>query len=275
MNPILYYTRRYKDHIFVYILVWLFFTLMFVESAFGKDFYVSRDLVYFWDFNDESNYESDRKMNVDGFSQGKVKWVPPEFSFHKSGVIHIHGDKNRASSFLIPSDTTKKDLSNWTIDFEVAFGTHAIDHEDHAKDRGELSNGDILSWGDLNIYFVEDPGGAEWKGVIIINYRGRKEFIEEVKGFDYYYMTVRSEESGISIWLDSYCTDYIETPRTSVVGEEIKFGGGGFAGRFDDIKLYNSRLRPWEITANYWGETFNIKKKDNLITSWGKLKYQY
>ena len=38
MNPILYYTRRYKDHIFVYILVWLFFTLMFVESAFGRIF---------------------------------------------------------------------------------------------------------------------------------------------------------------------------------------------------------------------------------------------
>jgi len=275
VDKIKFYIYSRKDQLIVCFLIWLMFTLMFVETAFGKDFYVSRNLLYFWDFNDELNYELDRKMNVKGFSQGKVKWIPPEFSFNESGVIHIHGDKNRASSFTILSDAIKKDLSNWTLDFEVAFGTHAIDHEDHAIDRGELANGDILTWGDLNIYFVEDPGGAVWKGVMIINYRGRKKFIEGVRGFDYYYMAIRSEEEGISIWLDSYCTNYIETPRTSIIGKEIKFGGGGFAGRFDDIKLYNSRLRPWEITANYWGEIFNVKKKDSLITSWGKLKSRY
>ena len=273
MESLRFFLQRYKNHLLVCFLIWLMMTLMFVESSFGDEFYVSRELVYFWDFNDEFNYESDRKMNVDGFSQGKVKWIPPEFSFNESGVIHIHGDKNRASSFSIPGDT-KKDLSNWTIDFEVAFGTHAIDHEDHAIDRDQLSNGDVLSWGDLNIYFVEDPGGAVWKGVLIINYRGRKKFIEGVKGFDYYYMAVRSEEKGISIWLDSYCTNYIETPRTSVVGEGIKFGGGGFAGRFDDIKLYSSRLRPWEITANYWGETFNVNSRNKLVTTWSKVKYR-
>ena len=274
MDNALHYISRHKDHILVWFLVWVMFTLMFIEFSFGEDFYVDRDLVYFWDFNNEIKYESDRKMNVDGFSQGKVKWVPPEFSFNDSGVIHLHGDKNPASSFLVPSNMTRKDLSNWTIDFEVAFGTHAIDHEDHGIDPGRLVDGDILTWGDLNVDFFRDPGGAEWKGIIVINYRGRKKFVEGIRGFDYYYMTIRSEENGVSIWLNSYCTNYIETPRSSVVGREIKFGGGGFAGRFDDIKLYSERLRPWEITANYWGEVFNVKRKDGLITSWGKLKYQ-
>ena len=275
MNSILYYTRRYKDHIFVYILVWLFFTLMFVESSFGDEFYIGRNLVYFWDFNNEFSFESDLKVNADAFLQGKVKWIPPDFSFNKTGVIHVHGDKNPESFFLIPSYMTKKDLSNWTLDFEFACGTHSVDHEDHGIDPGKLVDGNILTWGDLNIKFFRDPGGADWKGIVVITYRGRKKFIEGIRGFDYHYMTIRSEEKGISIWLDSYCTDYIETPRTSVIGQEIKFGSSGLAGRFDDIKLYNERLRPWEITANYWGDTFSIEKKDRLITSWGKLKYQY
>ena len=276
MNSILYYTRRYKDHILVYILIWLFFTLMFVESAIGeKDYYVDRNLIYFWDFNNKFSYESDIKMNADAFLQGKVKWIPPDFSFNESGVIHLHGDKNPASLFLIPSYMTNKDLSNWTIDFEIAFGTHSVDHEDHGADPGRLVDGNILSWGDLDIKFFRDPGGDEWRGIIAINFRGRKKFIEDIRGFDYYYMAIRSEQNGVSIWLNSYCTNYIETPRRSVIGQEIKFGGSGFAGRLDDIKLYNARLRPWEITDNFWGESFNVKKKDGLITLWGELKSQY
>lgn len=275
MKTLLYYLSRYRDHFFVYILVWLMFTLMFIESSFGEDFYVDRNLVYFWDFNNKSNYESDRKVNADAFLLGKVKWVPPDFSFNKTGVIHLHGDKNPVSSFLISSHMMNKDLIDWTIDFEIAFGTHAVDHENHAIDPGRLVDGNVLSWGDLNIKFFRDPGGVEWKGIIVINYRGREKFIEDVRGFEYYYMAIRSEEEGISVWLNSYCTDYIETPRRSAIGQEIKFGGSGFAGRFDDIKLYNARLFPWEITANYWGETFDIKKRKGLITSWGELKYQY
>ena len=89
MNSILYYTRRYKDHIFVYILVWLFFTLMFIESSFGDEPYVGRNLVYFWDFNNEFSFESDRKVNADAFLQGKVKWIPPDFSFNKTAILKM------------------------------------------------------------------------------------------------------------------------------------------------------------------------------------------
>ena len=167
---------------------------------------------------------------------------------------------------------TKKDFSDWTLDFEFACGTHLVDHKDH--DRGDLVDGNILTWGDLNIKFFRDPGGAEWKGIIVITYRGRKKFIEDIRGFDYHYMTIRSEQNGVSIWFDSYCTNYIETPRTSVIGQEIKFGSSGFAGRFDDIKLYNARLRPWEITANYWGESFNVNSRNKLVTAWSKVKYR-
>ena len=56
MDNALHYISRHKDHILVWFLVWVMFTLMFVESSFGEDFYVDRDLVYFWDFNNELKY---------------------------------------------------------------------------------------------------------------------------------------------------------------------------------------------------------------------------
>ena len=120
MDSLRFFLQRYKDHLLVCFLIWLMMTLMFVESSFGDDFYVDRNLVYFWDFNNEFSFEADRKVNADAFLQGKVRWVPPKFSFNDSGVIHIHGDKNPASFFLIPSYMTKKDFSDWTLDFEFA-----------------------------------------------------------------------------------------------------------------------------------------------------------
>ena len=39
------------------------------------------------------------------------------------------------------------------------------------------------------------------------------------------------------------------------------------------IKLYNKRLRPWDIKDNYWGKELSIKFKGRLITTWSKIKY--
>ena len=36
------YIEKHKDHILVYILVWLLFTLMFAQDALGKDYFVNR-----------------------------------------------------------------------------------------------------------------------------------------------------------------------------------------------------------------------------------------
>ena len=55
----------------------------------------------------------------------------------------------------------------------------------------------------------------------------------------------------------------------------IKFASDGYAGRLDDIKIYNTRLKPWEITFNYWGTELRVDpSKDQLITTWGRIKRQ-
>ena len=120
MKKLLHYISYYRDSLFVYILVWLMFTLMFISDALGsKDYYVERNLLYMWDFEDNKHYEIDKKINAEAFIQGKVKWVPPDFSFNDTGVIHLHGDKDPASFFLIPSIYTDHKFTNWTLDFEL------------------------------------------------------------------------------------------------------------------------------------------------------------
>ena len=52
----------------------------------------------------------------------------------------------------------------------------------------------------------------------------------------------------------------------------IKFASDGYAGRLDDIKIYNTRLKPWEVTYNYWGNELRVDLNNLLITSWAEIK---
>tara|TARA_R100000008_G_scaffold86897_1_gene82589 strand:- start:1955 stop:2728 length:774 start_codon:yes stop_codon:yes gene_type:complete len=245
---------------------------LFSISCFAKDLYHNKNLIYFWNFDNERRFLIDVKSNTIAHKRGTVRWIPREYSYNNSPVIHIHGNIDPNSSFTIPARYLERELNEWTLDFEFGAGSHDLDHTN--RDNGELMPfGQILRWGDLRITFYQDSAQG-WKGIVRIIYQGQKRTIEYLRGFKYYYMAVRSEENGISIWLDSYCTDYIEIPRTSVVGLPIVFGGNGFAGRFDDIKVYNERLKPWEITSNYWGKELNIESKDKLIFLWSKIKKQ-
>ena len=239
-------------------------------NCFAKDLYHNKNLIYFWDFENEKRFLIDVKSNSVAHKRGTVRWIPEKYSYHKSPVIHIHGNIDPNSSFTIPARYLERELNDWTLDFEFGAGQHNLDHT--VRDMGKLMPfGQMLRWGDLRITFYQDSGQA-WKGMIRIVYQGQVETIKEIHGFKYYYMAIRSEQNGISIWLDSYCTDYIEIPRSSMFGHPIMFGGNGFAGRFDDIKLYNKRLRPWEITANYWGTEYSVESKGKLVTTWAEIK---
>jgi hypothetical protein len=247
--------------------------LLLSSFVLADDFYHQNSLLYMWDFNDERNILADIKTGTTAQKRGTVRWIPEKFSYHKSPVIHIHGNIDPKSSFTIPSRYLERDLTDWTLDFEVGIGTHNLDHT--VRDMGKLMPfGQVLRWGDLRIVFYQDSAQA-WKGMIRIIYQGQVKTIKEIHGFKYYYMAIRSEQNGISFWLDSYCTDYIEIPRSSVVGLPITFGGMGFAGRFDDIKLYNKRLKPWEITQNYWGNTLLVEPKSKITTTWSTIKLKH
>ena len=250
----------------------IIFVMMLVGTVgFSEDYYTADKLLYMWNFNNERNILMDFKSNTLAQKRGTVRWIPEKYSYHKSPVIHIHGNIDPKSSFTIPARYLERKLDDWTLDFEFGAGQHNLDHT--VRDNGKLMPfGQMLRWGDLRITFYRDSTQA-WKGKIRIVYQGQVETIKDISGFKYYYMAIRSEKNGISIWLDSYCTDYIEMPRSSVVGLPITFGGMGFAGRFDDIKLYNKRLRPWEITANYWGTEYSVDPKNKLSITWGEVKH--
>ena len=246
--------------------------IMFLLSSIlcANDYYTADKLLYMWNFDNERNFLMDFKSNTIAHKRGTVRWIPREYSYHNSPVMHIHGNVDPNSNFTIPARYLERELDDWTLDFEFGAGTHDLDHT--VRDNGKLIPfGQILRWGDLRITFYQDSGQA-WRGIVRIIYQGQTRTIEYLRGFKYYYMAIRSEENGISIWLDSYCTDYIEIPRTPMSGYPIMFGGNGFAGRFDDIKLYNKRLRPWEITANYWGKEYSVDPKNRLLFTWAEIK---
>ena len=250
----------------------IIFVMMLVGAVgFSKDYYTADKLTHMWDFNNERNFLMDFKSNSIAHKRGTVRWVPREYSYHNSPVIHIHGNVDPNSSFTIPARYLENELEDWTLDFEFGAGSHDLDHTSRAN--GEIMPfGQVLRWGDLRIVFYKDAGQG-WKGIARIIYQGQTRTIENLRGFRYHYITIRSERDGISVWVNASCNEYIEIPRSSISGYPIMFGGNGFAGRFDDIKLYSKRLRPWEITANYWGTEYSVDPKNKLSITWGEVKH--
>ena len=244
---------------------------LLVMNCFSKKLYHNENLIYFWNFENENSFSSDVKSNVRLQTQGKVRWVPPEHSFNQTGAVHLHGDKSEGTMLIVPSYKMDFELEEWTIDFEFGAGKHPLDHKERGA--GGLMDGNLFQWADIKVSFRRSAINT-FQGILIVDYRGRKKFIEGIRGNNWYYMAFRSEDEGVSVWIDSYCTNYIRSPRRSFAKHQMSFGGDGFAGRFDDIKLYNKRLRPWEIKDNYWGKEYEIDLRDQLITIWSNIKYR-
>ena len=243
--------------------------LVMSNICYGNE-YVNKDLVYFWNFENEDSYLNDVKKNVGFQTQGKVRWVPPDHSFNQSGVVHLHGDKAEGTMLLVPTHKMDMELTDWTIDFEFGIGSHPLDHR--KRNAGNVRDGHLFQWADIKVTFFRRTVS---QGFLVINYRGREKFIEGINGHGWYYMAFRSEDEGVSVWLNSYCTNYIISPRRSVENKQISFGGNGFAGRLDDIKLYNKRLRPWEITQNYWGKELSVDPLHKEVITWAEIKLKH
>ena len=142
--------------------------LLLSSFVLADDFYHQNSLLYMWDFNDERNILADIKTGTTAQKRGTVRWIPEKYSYHKSPVIHIHGNIDPKSSFTVPSRYLERDLTDWTLDFEFGAGQHNLDHT--VRDNGKLMTfGQMLRWGDLRITFYRDSTQA-WKGMIRILY---------------------------------------------------------------------------------------------------------
>ena len=138
--------------------------LLLSSFVLADDFYHQNSLLYMWDFNDERNILADIKTGTTAQKRGTVRWIPEKYSYHKSPVIHIHGNIDPKSSFTIPARYLERELDDWTLDFEFGAGQHNLDHT--VRDNGKLMPfGQMLRWGDLRITFYRDSTQA-WKGMI-------------------------------------------------------------------------------------------------------------
>ena len=94
MNKTLLYISYYKEQLLVYFLVWLMFTLMFVESSFGigeHESLVSSGLQHFWGFEEEENLLKDEKGLIHGEEHGLIQYVPQNFDVK----YQLHGAKDQ------------------------------------------------------------------------------------------------------------------------------------------------------------------------------------
>jgi len=127
---------------------------MFLLSSIllANDYYTADKLLYMWNFDNERNFLMDFKSNTIAHKRGTVRWIPREYSYHNSPVMHIHGNVDPNSNFTIPARYLERELDDWTLDFEFGAGTHDLDHT--VRDNGKLIPfGQILRWGDLRINF--------------------------------------------------------------------------------------------------------------------------
>ena len=273
MKKSLYYASLYRDHLFVCFLVWLMFTLMFVESSFGigeHESLVSSGLQHFWGFEDEGNLLKDEKGLVHGEEHGFIQYVPHELSFTFNDVIHLHGNINDAK---IRFARWSMGEGSWSLNFWFGYGTHLIDLENHDILIEELVDGLVFKWGNIRIKYNRRPDFEDLLEVVV----GDRFYSWEIDDFSWYYVSLTYEENGdgVNLWIDGV-NHVLLRSKPKILTSKIQFGGENFSGRINDVAYYNRALKGWEITRNYFAvKGMDVDSKHKIITSWAELKSRY
>ena len=272
MKGSLNYISRYKDHLLFYFLVWMMFTIMFIESSFGigeHESLVSSGLQHFWGFEDENNLLKDEKGLIHGEEHGLVQYVPQRLSFTFNNVIHLHGNINDAR---IRFARWSMGEGSWSLNFWFGYGTHLIDLDNDDIDVDELVDGLVFKWGNIRIKYNRRPDADDLLEVVV----GDRFYSWDINAFAWYYVTLSSEENdeGVNLWIDGVNHVFLRS-KPKVLTSKIQFGGESFSGRINDVSYYNRVIKGWEIARNYFAvKGMKVKPRLRLITLWGKLKYQ-
>ena len=273
MEKFLHYLYYYRDHLLVYFLVWLMFTLMFVESSFGigeHESLVPSGLQHFWGFEDEENLLKDEKGLIHGEEHGLIQYVPRKLSFTFNNVVHLHGNINDAK---IRFARWSMGEGSWSLNFWFGYGTHLIDLENDDIVEDELVDGLVFNWGNIRIEYNRRPDAEDLLEVVI----GDRFYSWEINAFSWYYVTLSYEENdvGVNLWIDGVNHVFLRS-KPKILTSKIQFGGENFSGRINDVSYYNRAIKGWEITRNYFAiKGMEVKPKHRLITSWAELKSRY
>ena len=273
------YQRTIKDVYVVVFLMWLFFTILFVQDVHGKHYDEIRipnnGIVSFYDF--EGSHTGDLTI-PDKVGKNNMKVVGfPEIIDGTAGegwysnLVEVVGAN--AFSFLEIPYTPEFNSKSFSIGFYGGFC---------GLDSWDLHKNYYWSWGDNLAMCITTEVVDEYE-IYTTNLRfGNKtySFYTHAVQFAYYHYVVVYDGTNrilMGYWDGQQQIRDTDVSRPSVSGSPIRFAtdnnlNHNFSGRFDGIAIYNRPLTPIEVTRYYGGVGLEIEPKGKLACTWGEVK---
>ena len=273
------YQRIIKDQYVVVFLMWLFFTILFVQDVYGKHYDEVRipnnGIVSYYDF--EGSHTGDLTI-PDKAGKNNMKVVGfPEIIDGTAGegwysnLVEVVGAN--AFSFLEIPYTPEFNSKSFSIGFYGGFC---------GLDSWDLHKNYYWSWGD-NLAMCITTEEVDGDELYTTNLRfGNKtySFYTHAVQFAYYHYVVVYDGTNrilMGYWDGQQQIRDTDVSRPSVSGSPIRFAtdnnlNRNFSGRFDEIAIYNRPLTPIEVTRYYGGVGLEIEPKGKLAYTWGEAK---
>ena len=273
------YQRTIKDQYVVVFLMWLFFTILFVQDSYGKHYdkvkIPNNGIVSYYDF--EGSHTGDLTI-PDKVGKNNMKVVGfPEIIDGTAGegwysnLVEVVGAN--AFSFLEIPYTPEFNSKSFSIGFYGGFC---------GLDSWDLHKNYYWSWGD-NLAMCITTEEVDGDELYTTNLRfGNKtySFFTHAEQFAYYHYVVVYDGTNrilMGYWDGQQQIRDTDVSRPSVSGSPIRFAtdnnlNHNFSGRFDEIAIYNRPLTPIEVTRYYGGVGLEIEPKGKLACTWGEVK---
>ena len=273
------YQKAIKDQYVVVFLMWLFFTILFVQDVYGKHYDEVRipnnGIVSYYDF--EGSHTGDLTI-PDKAGKNNMKVVGfPEIIDGTAGegwysnLVEVVGAN--AFSFLEIPYTPEFNSKSFSIGFYGGFC---------GLDSWDLHKNYYWSWGD-NLAMCITTEEVDGDELYTTNLRfGNKtySFYTHAVQFAYYHYVVVYDGTNrilMGYWDGQQQIRDTDVSRPSVSGSPIRFAtdnnlNRNFSGRFDEIAIYNRPLTPIEVTRYYGGVGLEIEPKGKLAYTWGEAK---
>ena len=297
------YQRTIKDVYVVAFLMWLFFTILFVQDTYGKHYddvrIPNNGIVSYYDFEDarsEDQVIRDKFGSNDMRIFGDIDIINgvQEGGWY-SHLVQILGADG--FSYLEMPFIPEYNSKSFSIGFYGGFGTVGLDVE---REFGpwNLDKNYFWSWGNkIAVYITADmveqevawfvEGDDEPETFTLEQYTTNLKFGDKTYVFythdaqfayhQYVVVYDGANDTLMGYWDGQQHIRELNVSRPVVSGKPIRFATDhklehNFSGRFDEITFYNRPLTPLEVTRYYGGIGLEIKSQNSLVTTWGEMK---
>ena len=297
------YQRTIKDVYVVAFLMWLFFTILFVQDIYGEHDDAVRipnnGIISYYDFDesqtgDQVVRDNFGKNDMRIFGNPVIKDGREEGGWY-SKLVEILGSDG--FSYLEIPFIPEYNSKSFSIGFYGGFGTVGLDVE-RAFGPWDLHKNYFWSWGDkISLYLTTDmveqevawfiADGDEPVTFTVEQYTTNLKFGDKTyvfyahdEQFAYHqYVVVYDGANDVLLgyWDGQQHIRELNVSRPVVSGNPIRFAADyklehNFSGRFDEITFYNRALTPHEVTRYYGGIGLKVEPKLKLTTTWGEVK---